>query len=144
MSGNFAIKGGGVGPLMANAILNFHFDFLHTSLIDLPWSYNVLQSILKLAFALAEQWLISLNQMVTMYALPQVLKVVAVLDYYRSIGFLEVVNKMYHSLIYYQGDRVGHSYESTKIAKSGILWTKRSSARLSIQVDESSETFIII
>ena len=33
MSGNFAIKGGGgVGPLMANAILNFHFDFLHTSL----------------------------------------------------------------------------------------------------------------
>ena len=34
MSGNFAIKGGGgVGPLMANAILNFHFDFLHTSLM---------------------------------------------------------------------------------------------------------------
>ena len=34
MSGNFAIKrGGGVGRLMANAILNFHFDFLHTSLI---------------------------------------------------------------------------------------------------------------
>ena len=33
MSGNFAIKGGGgVGRLMANAILNFHFDFLHTSL----------------------------------------------------------------------------------------------------------------
>ena len=32
MSGNFAIKGGGGGPLMANAILNFHFDFLHTSL----------------------------------------------------------------------------------------------------------------
>ena len=29
MSGNFAIKGGG---LMANAILNFHFDFLNTSL----------------------------------------------------------------------------------------------------------------
>ena len=29
-----AIKGeGGVGRLMANAILNFHFDFLHTSLI---------------------------------------------------------------------------------------------------------------
>ena len=25
--------GGGVGPLMANAILNFHFDFLHPSLI---------------------------------------------------------------------------------------------------------------
>ena len=23
---------GGVGPLVANAILNFHFDFLHTSL----------------------------------------------------------------------------------------------------------------
>jgi len=32
MSGNFAIKGGGVGPLMANAIKNFHFDFLTTSL----------------------------------------------------------------------------------------------------------------
>ena len=34
MSGNFAIQGGGegVGPLMANAILNFHFDFPHTSL----------------------------------------------------------------------------------------------------------------
>ena len=32
MSGNFAIKGGGVGPQMANAILNFHFDFLHPSL----------------------------------------------------------------------------------------------------------------
>ena len=25
---------GGVGPLLANAILNFHFDFLNTSLID--------------------------------------------------------------------------------------------------------------
>ena len=33
MSGNFAIKGGGVGRLMANAILNFHFDYRHTSLI---------------------------------------------------------------------------------------------------------------
>ena len=32
MSGNFAIKGGGVGRLMANAILNFHFDFWHPSL----------------------------------------------------------------------------------------------------------------
>ena len=33
MSGNFAIKGGGGGGrLMANAILNFHFDFPHTSL----------------------------------------------------------------------------------------------------------------
>ena len=28
-----AIKGGGVGPLMANAILNFHFDYLTTSLM---------------------------------------------------------------------------------------------------------------
>ena len=40
MSGNFAIKGGGVGRLMANAILNFHFDFPHTSLSwfeDLGW-----------------------------------------------------------------------------------------------------------
>ena len=37
MSGNFAIKGGGgFGPLMANAILNFHFDFLHTSLMWFP------------------------------------------------------------------------------------------------------------
>ena len=26
------LRGGGVGPLMAKAILNFHFDFLHTSL----------------------------------------------------------------------------------------------------------------
>ena len=25
-------QGGGAGPLMANAILNFHFDFLNTSL----------------------------------------------------------------------------------------------------------------
>ena len=33
MSGNFAIKGGGVGPLMANAILNFHFDYVTPSLI---------------------------------------------------------------------------------------------------------------
>ena len=33
MSGNFAINGGGVGRLMANAILNFHFDFLTPSLI---------------------------------------------------------------------------------------------------------------
>ena len=32
MSGNFAIKGG--GGLMANAFLNFHFDFLNTSLIQ--------------------------------------------------------------------------------------------------------------
>ena len=42
MSGNFAIKGGGVGPLMANAILNFHFDFLTPSLIcDNTWMYNI-------------------------------------------------------------------------------------------------------
>ena len=26
--------GGGVGPLMANAILNFHFDFLNPSLME--------------------------------------------------------------------------------------------------------------
>ena len=34
MSGNFVIKGGGGGvrPLMGNAILNFHFDFLTPSL----------------------------------------------------------------------------------------------------------------
>ena len=29
-----AIKGGGVGRLMANAILNFHFDYRHTSLSE--------------------------------------------------------------------------------------------------------------
>ena len=36
MSGNCAIKGGGaggVGSLMANAILNFHFDYLNPSLM---------------------------------------------------------------------------------------------------------------
>ena len=32
-----AIKGGGVGRLMANAIKNFHFDYLHTSLIQDVW-----------------------------------------------------------------------------------------------------------
>ena len=32
MSGNFAIKGGGVGRLMVNTILNFHFHYWHTSL----------------------------------------------------------------------------------------------------------------
>ena len=37
MSGNFAIKGGGVGRLMANAILNFHFDFPHPSLRMIRW-----------------------------------------------------------------------------------------------------------
>ena len=41
MSGNFAIKGGGwVGPLMANAILNFHFDFLTTSLREGSQKYR--------------------------------------------------------------------------------------------------------
>ena len=40
MSGNFAIKGGGVGPLMANAILNFHFDFLNPSLIESVWQHS--------------------------------------------------------------------------------------------------------
>ena len=34
MSENFAIKGGGGGRLMANAILNFHFDFLNPSLMN--------------------------------------------------------------------------------------------------------------
>ena len=47
MSGNFAIKGvGGVGRLMANAILNFHFDFLNTSLI---YNINLVSSLLWLA-----------------------------------------------------------------------------------------------
>ena len=32
MSGYFAIKGGGVGRLMAKTILNFHFDYLTPSL----------------------------------------------------------------------------------------------------------------
>ena len=32
MSGNLCHEGGGVGRLMANAILNFHFDYPHTSL----------------------------------------------------------------------------------------------------------------
>ena len=41
MSGNFAIRGGEVGRLMANAILNFHFDFLHTSLIPSQKSVQV-------------------------------------------------------------------------------------------------------
>ena len=36
MSGNFAIKGGGGGPLMANANLNFHFYFLRPSLSHFP------------------------------------------------------------------------------------------------------------
>ena len=51
MSGNFAIKGGGgggggggVGRLMANAILNFHFDYLHTSLIGGGGGWSLLQS----------------------------------------------------------------------------------------------------
>ena len=51
MSGNFAIKEGGGGRLMANAILNFHFDFWHPSLTKiecngatmgyhgLPWAW---------------------------------------------------------------------------------------------------------
>ena len=39
MSGNFAIKGGGGGgPPMANAILNFHFDFLTPSLMNIVTS----------------------------------------------------------------------------------------------------------
>ena len=42
MSGNFAIKGGGVGPLMVNAILNFHFDFLHPSLIGMIHNTDVI------------------------------------------------------------------------------------------------------
>ena len=40
MSGNFAIKGGGVGPLMANAILNFHFDYLNPSLSEFEEKWN--------------------------------------------------------------------------------------------------------
>ena len=40
MSGNFAIKGGGVGRRMANAILNFHFDFLNPSLKSVKAGLN--------------------------------------------------------------------------------------------------------
>ena len=40
MSRNFAIKGGGGGGrLMANAILNFHFDYLNPSLSYFPWPF---------------------------------------------------------------------------------------------------------
>ena len=43
-----AIKGGqGVGPLMANAILNFHFDFPHTSLTQKMDQIFAYQSICK-------------------------------------------------------------------------------------------------
>ena len=41
MSGNLGGGGGGVGPLMANAILNFHFDFLTPSLSDVTGMVNV-------------------------------------------------------------------------------------------------------
>ena len=41
MSGNFAIKGGGGGPLMANAILNFHFDYLNPSLTARINAFNI-------------------------------------------------------------------------------------------------------
>ena len=53
MSGNFAIKGGGVGPLMANAILNFHFDFLTTSLMHSAKADEILSTnqIVKLFYA---------------------------------------------------------------------------------------------
>ena len=45
MSGNFAIKGGGgVGRLMANAILNFHFDFPHTSLTQTNYIFWILSA----------------------------------------------------------------------------------------------------
>ena len=53
MSGNFAIKGGGVGRLMANAILNFHFDFLHTSLIGFTGQLTSLGLQRRSAIALA-------------------------------------------------------------------------------------------
>ena len=53
MSGNFAIKGGGGGgPLMANAILNFHFDFLHTSLSPKRQKSNYLTNYLAFFLAL--------------------------------------------------------------------------------------------
>ena len=41
-----AIKGGGVGPLMANAILNFHFDYLTTSLRTYPCTLSRLSKAL--------------------------------------------------------------------------------------------------
>ena len=38
------LRGGGVRPLMANAILNFHFDFLHPSLTCHYFIYQYLNS----------------------------------------------------------------------------------------------------
>ena len=56
MSGNFAIKGGaGVGRLMANAILNFHFDYPHPSLIPNPFTCKLMQN------EYWEDWSTSLN-----------------------------------------------------------------------------------
>ena len=57
MSGNFAIKGGGgAGPLMANAILNFPFDYPHPSLICLPdFKNGALVSIKKQQLQLSDQ-----------------------------------------------------------------------------------------
>ena len=57
MSGNFAIKGGGgVGRLMANAILNFHFDYLNPSLteiseiqykVEFQWKWKIMDDLVK-------------------------------------------------------------------------------------------------
>ena len=46
MSGNLCRKGGGggVGRLMANAILNFHFDYPHPSLIQTSRFFCELQT----------------------------------------------------------------------------------------------------
>ena len=35
------LRGGGAGPLMAKAILNFHFDYLTTSLIQIPGLFTL-------------------------------------------------------------------------------------------------------
>ena len=37
------LRGGGVGRLMANAILNFHFDYLKPSLIQVIQAMRVMQ-----------------------------------------------------------------------------------------------------
>ena len=38
------LRGGGIGPLMANAISNFHFDYLTTSLVGRLKKFKVTPS----------------------------------------------------------------------------------------------------
>ena len=56
------LRGGGVGRLMANAILNFHFDFLHPSLIpNLQDCPSIIISIKVKDLGLAGVTLFSIN-----------------------------------------------------------------------------------